>query len=209
MKCRSLLLFAAPIALVFVLSACSGGKQAPSLPDSGAFVLSGADVSASDVTSGSDAGWYAELDATGWEIARVILSGSDAFSAKDKSGYMATIDRESEAYAETRRYVNYIFKHYDLASTIDRIEIVSVDGGTATVRVTQTTVKKGECEEGRTFADAQTVLLHTMTRRAGAWYISSTVVESRRELADSWKPLADFVNSPVSGSDKAAENTEN
>lgn len=204
MKKNYIFIIAAAVMIAAVFSACSGEKDGQ-LPEASVMpAVSAADVSASDVSASDADDWYAELDDTGREIAGVILSSTDAFNAKDKSGYMAAIDRESEAYAETKKYVNYIFKHYALTASIDSIEVVGQGENSASVRVTQTTVCSDVIEEGRTFADAQTVLLHTMTKRGGEWFITSTVVESRRELESGWDALAAFAQGAVSGSDTAS-----
>lgn len=208
MRKRYLFAFTAAVLVMAVFSACSGEKREQTPADVPPAAVSSGELSGSDV-SASDAGdWYAGLDGTGRELAAVILRSTDAFNAKDKAGYMAAIDRESEAYAETKKYVNYIFKHYMLTASVDSIEVVEAGEDSASVRVTQTTVRSGDVEEGRTFADAQTVLLHTMTKRGGEWVISSTVVESRRELVSGWDALAAFEQAALSGSD-AVSNSDN
>ena len=201
MKKYYIIAIAAAMLIMTAFSACSGEKDAQLPADIAAAAVSSADISGSDAGSFMPNNWYDALDTEGREIAKVILNSTDAFNAKDKAGYMAAIDRESDAYAETKKYVNYIFKHYGLTATIDSIEVIERDGDSAAVRVTQTTVSSEQVEEGRTFADAQSVLIHAMTRRGGEWFITSTVVESRRELESGWDALEAFAQGTVSGSD--------
>ncbi len=191
--------FALIAALVMILCLCAcGGDDAPVSGTD----LSGTDVSATDV-SDSDADWYAELSDIERAAADVVLSSTDAFNAEDEDAYMATVDPESEALAETLEYIRLVFEKYSLTAEVEEIEVVRMKGSTAELLVTQTTVRNGE---GKAFADVRTLLRHSMICRDGVWYISSTVVESRTELDTSWDIAGDYLaDQNTSGSDLPAE----
>ena len=183
------------LALAMLVSLCACGKN-----DSADAPVSSADaVSATDVSPSDADNWYATMGEKGRELADVVLSSTDAFNMKDAEKYMSTIDPDSRSYSETEEYVKVIFEKYNLLAEIDFIEVVSLKGDEASVRVTQTTVRNGS---GKKFADSQSVLLHTMICRDGVWYISSTVVESTVQLNSNWNVLSDYVSgSDVSSTD--------
>lgn len=183
-------------AVIMLLSLCGcGEKGGVQSQISDTDKVTNTDVSPSDTDN-----WYTGMDEKGRELADVVLSSTDAFNMKDAEGYMASIDPESESYAETKEYVKLVFEKYNLLASIDRIEVESIKDDKAVVRITQTTVRDGS---GKKFADSQSVLMHTMVCREGKWYISFTVVESIVELNSNWDVLAEYVSgSDVSPSDE-------
>lgn len=184
------------LAAVMLLSLCGCGEEEAVQPQtSSSDVVTNTDVSPSDADN-----WYDSMDETGKMLADVVLSSTDAFNAKDAEGYMASVDPESGSYAETKEYVGLVFEKYNLLASIDEIEVVSVKGDKASLRVTQTTIRNGS---GKKFADSQSVLLHTMICREGVWYISETIVEAYTQLNSNWDVLADY----VSGSDVSPSDT--
>lgn len=196
---RKIRFFALIMALVMMLSLCACGGDVGDAAE-----VSGGDVSATDVSATDIAvDWYSALSDEERVLADAVLSSTDAFNAEDEDAYMATIDPQSEAFDETLEYVRLVFSKYSLTATVEYIEIVEIKGDTAELRVTQTTVRNGE---GKAFADARTVLLHTMVCRDGVWYISSTIVESRTELDTNWDTAADYLaENTASSSDAAAQ----
>lgn len=169
-------------------------------------------VSVGDV-SGSDLGFAG--DETG--PVYTIYKGAEAVDMRDLDAYMSTIDPNSDAFDITREDTQYMFAHYRLAVSIDDVKIVSLDDDSAVVTVTQTTLPVAETEPisssdvsgsdvnasdvpapltGKDytskFTPCVTVLTHTMKNIDGRWYITSTVVESYREVSTQWDLLGDI-----------------
>lgn len=188
-----------------------------------------AEVTPSDAGDGEEdaSDWYAALSAEEQAIADCVLRSAKAVGDRDLEAYMSTVDPEGKAYESTREDAEYILDNYRLSVTVDTLKVVKQSGDSATVSVTQTTVGVTETEpvsgsdvsgsdvsaadlptdKTASFTPCVTVLTHTMTRRDGAWYITSTVVESYRSINTQWDLLAamtaaapeTFVQSGVNG----------
>jgi len=176
--------------------------------------VSGADASSSD-TSSSDT-LFSE-DETGPVYA--VYSGAEAINVRDLDAYMATVDPDSEVYDITLEDAKYMFAHYRLSVSIDDVDIISLDDTTAVVTVTQTTLPVAEQADAPVsgsdvsasdvsgsdipaplsgkdhtskFTPCVTVLTHTLTNIDGRWYVTSTVVESYREISTQWDLLGEI-----------------
>ena len=239
MKIRDLFVKISAAAVVCAMLAlpCGCGEEEK---DSGSDMPFTPAVSAADV-SGSDIG-FADNE-TG--PVYTIYKGAEAIDLRDLDAYMSTIDPDSEVYDITREDTKYMFAHYRLAVSIDNVEIKSLDDDSAVVSVTQTTLPVAEAEpvsasdisssdvsgsdvstsdvpaplSGKDytskFTPCVTVLTHTMRNIDGSWYITSTVVESYREISTQWDLLGDISaadpqslvlsgNLPVSPSDSVS-----
>ena len=163
--------------------------------------VSSADVSGSD-TLFSD-------DETG--PVHTVFRGAEALNARDLDAYMSTVDPDSEVYDITLEDAKYMFAHYRLSVSIDDVDIKSLDDTSAVVTVSQTTLPVAEQavvsvsgsdvsnsdipaplsgkDYTSEFTPCVTVLTHTLTNIDGRWYITSTVVESYREISTQWDLL--------------------
>lgn len=174
--------------------------------------VSSADVSASDAAA---PGWYDVLTAEERSAADVVLRSVEAMNLRDIEAYMSTVDPESKVYSITREDAEWVFGRYRLAVTIDELSVDSIDGERAVITVTQTTIPLAledvlvevavsgsdavsltdlnpltDTDYTYLFDACVTELTHTMVNRGGVWYISSTVIESYREINDQWDLLA-------------------
>lgn len=221
---------AALAACILLAIPCGCGEDSTpgTLSDSDLPAVSVSDVSGSDV-SASDAGeqgWYDALSSEKRAVADVVLRSVEAMNARDIDAYMATVDPESKVYNTTREDAEWVFGRYRLAVTIDDLSVDSIGKDTAVVTVTQTTLPltledvlvevsvSGSDVVSLTdlnpltgtdytylFDPCQTVLTHRMVMRGGEWYVSSTVIESYREISTQWDLLA-----AVSAADPSAFN---
>ncbi len=169
-------------------------------------------VSAGDV-SGSDAGF----DESSSGPVSTIYSSAEALNMRDLEAYMSSVDPESEVYDITREDAKYMFAHYRLSVSINDVDIKALDSDSAVVTVTQTTLPVQETEpvsgsdvsasdvsgsdipaplSGKDytskFTPCVTILTHTLTCVDGKWYITSTVVESYREISTQWDLLGEI-----------------
>lgn len=202
-------------AAALMLLACGCGEDPADAGQPAAPAVSLSDVSGSDI---------AESDP-----ARTVILNAEAVNARDIEAYMATVDPESDILESTREDAEYMFAHYRLSVVLDSIEIISMDGDSAVVSVTQTTLPvtqqpvSGSDVSGSDvsstdvssadvssadvsgtdvsgsdlsqlsgedltagFVPCVTVLNHNLVLRDGRWYISSTTVQSYREISTQW-----------------------
>ena len=101
-----------------------------------------------------------------------------ALNEENIGAYMATLDRSSPGFAQTKPLVQKLFRTYDLKYKIDKIEVVKASAGEIELRITQTTRKI----RGPEFNDNRMVATHTLKAVQGEWKIYDTQVEDVESL---------------------------
>ena len=122
-----------------LLSICGCGEE-PAVDD-GAVHDSAALTGVTDEESAQNnsGSWYSLLTTEERAVADVILLSAEAMNARDADTYMTTVDPESKVYDSTLADAKWLFAHYRLLVMIDDLDVVSMDGDTAVVTVTQST----------------------------------------------------------------------
>ena len=101
-----------------------------------------------------------------------------ALNEENIVAYMATLDRSSPGFSQTKPIVQELFRTYDLKYEIDKIEVVNISQDEIKLRITQTTRKI----RGPEFNDNRMVATHTLKAVKGEWKIYDTQVEDVESL---------------------------
>ena len=111
-------------------------------------------------------------------IRAVVEKNFAALNDEDLNASMATVDPESDAFAETRRVTQSVFEDFDLKVTLESFELKSVTGNNAVARVVQRTEKL----RGPDFKNNRITADWEFRRARGTWYISGQVILDTKPL---------------------------
>jgi hypothetical protein len=106
------------------------------------------------------------------DIMAALEENLRAAEAEDLLAYMATIHEDSDLYGSTESLMENLFELYDLDYEVETLELVSLAGGEAKLRVTQVTRKVS----GPAFRDNRITVLHALRKSGGQWKFYNTVV---------------------------------
>ena len=106
------------------------------------------------------------------DIMAALEENLRAADAEDLPAYMATIHEDSDLYGSTESLMENLFELYDLDYEVETVELVSLSGGEAKLRVTQVTRKVS----GPAFRDNRVTVLHALRKSGGQWKFYNTVV---------------------------------
>ena len=111
------------------------------------------------------------------EIEEALSENLEFCEAEDFEGYLSTMHPEAIDEALKKQMRN-LWDTFDLAYSIESIELVSMTGDKAIVRVIQTTTKK----RGPAFGDNRGVFIHELRKHEKKWKFFSTGVEGIEAL---------------------------
>jgi len=96
----------------------------------------------------------------------------EAQNKEDVASYLATLDPKSPVYDPTKSAMGKLFEMYDLKSSLDKFEVLSVKGDEAKVRTTITTTKV----TGPDFKNNTIDAVHTLKKVGGKWLMHQSEV---------------------------------
>jgi len=101
------------------------------------------------------------------EIIGVIRRNLKASQEEDKEGVLSTVHSQSPQRKSTINGMAYVFQNYDLTYTLEKAEVIEVNGDEAKVYYVQTT-------EGKDFPRNTSEGIHTLKKENGKWKIFRT-----------------------------------
>ncbi len=100
------------------------------------------------------------------------------FEEKDWEGYVKTIDLPDEEFEANVEAATAMFSQFDLEITVEKMEIVKVEGDKAEVRIVQVTKNKNDAN----FRDNKLTALHKLVKKDGKWFFSESEIENTEYL---------------------------
>ena len=102
----------------------------------------------------------------------IVYENIKAMENEDLDRAMATIDEESESYAQTKKLAQLLFEKYDLKYELDSVRVIGQTESEAKVECIQITRKVS----GPTFRDNKIDIVHRLRNTDGIWRIYSSQV---------------------------------
>ena len=102
----------------------------------------------------------------------IVYENIKAMENEDLDRVMATIDEESEAYAQTKKLARLLFEKYDLRYELDSVRVIGQTESEAKVECVQITRKVS----GPDFRDNRIDIVHRLRSTDGIWRIYSSQV---------------------------------
>ncbi|PID82411.1 MAG: hypothetical protein CSB16_01550 [Clostridiales bacterium] len=106
-------------------------------------------------------------------IEEVINQNFKYFQDKDWDAYCETIDMSGDSVEDYIKELDGMFSKLDLELSLEKVEIIKIEGDRAEVRVVQITKNKNDQE----FKDNKSTVLHRMIKKDGKWLFSDFTVE--------------------------------
>jgi hypothetical protein len=103
----------------------------------------------------------------------VVYENLKAMENEDLEKTMATIDEESESYAQTKTLALRLFDMYDLKYELDSVKVLGQTDSEAKLECIQTTRKVA----GPAFRDNRIIIEHRLRVAEGKWRIYASTVK--------------------------------
>lgn len=106
-------------------------------------------------------------------VEQSIQSQVEALNREDLPAYMSYLHPDNVGFAEAEVATRKLFADYELKTTLEKLEPVTVTDGEAKIKFTQLTQKV----TGPAFRDNRVTGVHTLRKDAGLWKIYATAAD--------------------------------